>query len=116
MRFPSWLRRQSIRFSPWLLLYFLLVGVLPFFSAVLLEWRRRGGTLAQAYFAWVANYQLPSAAVISYWFAGVGLLVWFTYFSKNARVKDHDKFVVFLMLCGAVGGWIVMGIRLLIGR
>jgi hypothetical protein len=116
VRFPVCLRWQSIRFSPWLLLYFLLVGVCPFLSAVLLEWRRRGGPLGQAYFAWVANYQSAAAAVILYWLAGVGFLVWFTYFSKNARVKDHDKFAVFMMLCGAVGGWIVTAIRLLFGR
>jgi hypothetical protein len=35
-----------------------------------------------------------------------GLLVWFSYFSRSPRVKEHDKFWVFVAMCFAAGGWL----------
>jgi hypothetical protein len=98
------------------MLYVFLVGFSPLLIAVLFEWRLRGGAFLEAYAAMVLKYQSPSIAVILYWILATLFLVWFTYFSRSPRVKDHDKFAVFLMLCGAVVGWMLTAVRVLLRR
>jgi hypothetical protein len=43
--------------------------------------------------------------LVGYLLATQALLVWFTYFSRSARVKDSDKFAVFLLMCVAAISW-----------
>lgn len=50
--------------------------------------------------------QPPSHDYLAAAIAATILLIWFTYFSGSRHVKDHDRFAVFLMLCGAAVGWI----------
>lgn len=109
----SWLRWQPIRFSPWLVLYVIATGLPPLLVPVFLEWSRRGGEFWRAYETWGRRMttQPPSVFIILYSLIGTGLLVWLTYFSRSPRVKDHDRFAVLLMLCGASVGWVVMIIR-----
>jgi hypothetical protein len=111
-----WLTWQRIQFSPWLVTYLFFMGLCPLFVATIYEWRVRGRGFHEAYFTFFANYQHPSVAVILYWVSTTAFLIWFTYFSKNSRVKNHDRFTVFLMLCGSVAGGIVLAARLLIGQ
>jgi hypothetical protein len=112
---PSWLRWQPIRFSPWLILYVIATGLPPLLGPVFLEWRRQGGEFWRAYETWGRRMttQPPSVFFILYFLIGTGFLVWFTYFSRSPRVKDHDRFAVLLMLCGASVGWVGMIVRIL---
>jgi hypothetical protein len=113
-RFP-WLRWQPIRFSPWLKVSLLVTGLLYVLVPVFLEWQRDGGSFSRAYQTWgqQVTTQPPSLFSILYSLIATGVLVWFTYFSRSPRVKDHDRFAVLLMLCGASVGWVVTIIRFL---
>ena len=110
---PSWLRWQPIRFSPWLIAYVIATVLPPILVPIFLEWRRQGGEVWRAYETWARSMtsQPPSVFLIFYSLIATGFLVWITYFSRSPRVKDHDRFAVSLMLCGASVGWVVTIIR-----
>jgi hypothetical protein len=55
----------------------------------------------------------PSFLEIVFWLLLSATLIWFTYFSRSPRVKDSDKFVVFVMFCGAAVGYVVLFVRIL---
>lgn len=46
---------------------------------------------------WLTAYLLMTQA----------LLLWFTYFSRSPRVRDNDRFWVFLVMCVAALSWIL---------
>jgi hypothetical protein len=112
---PSWLRWQPIRFSPWLILYVIGTGLPPLLVPIFLEWKRQGEGFWRVYETWGQHMttQPPSVFIVLYSLIATGILVWLTYFSRSQRVKDHDRFAVLLMLCGASLGWIVMIVRIL---
>jgi len=105
----SWLRWQPIKFSPWLLFYLLFVFISVWLIEGFHEQFLHGGTLSAAFSR--IRFQRPAAPFMLYFVYG-GLanlfLLWFTFFSRSPRVKDHDKFAVFLMLSGALVGWIIL--------
>ncbi len=99
----SWLRIQPLVISRWLYGVIFAGGALLILPPVFWEQHIHGGTFADAF--WAANRQMVHSGPSAYNFVfailfNLGLL-WFTYFSKNKYVKDSDKFIVFLMLCGS---------------
>lgn len=115
MKRPLWLRWQPLRCSPWLGVYLAAALFLPLLAPAFLEWRRDGTEFWQAYETWAHRYDTGALWLfyILYALATAGFLVWFTYFSRSPRVKDADRLFVFLMLCGASVGWIIMIVRAL---
>ncbi len=113
MQRPPWLHWQKLRLSLWLTVALLLVGlpslivlfVMPLVQALprLQEGspdealRLAHEMVSAASPAWLNVYALLTQAG----------LVWFTYFSGSRRVKDGDKFVVFLVMCIAAVSWLM---------
>ena len=110
---PVWLRWQPIRFSSWLVATVFGWGILYTGLLIAPYWRSNDGDLIKLYFAAVKVRVArgPSAIEVALSVLLTAGLFWFTYFSKNSRVKDHDKFAVFLMFCGAAAGWSLMLVR-----
>ena len=113
MQRPSWLRWHGFRISAWLTVALLVMGlpslivsfVMPLVDALP---RLQGGSpdellllahqiLTQPSPAWLNGYALVTQA----------LLAWFTYFSGSPRVKDCDKFAVFVVMCVAALSWLL---------
>ncbi len=111
-KFP-WLRLQPLRMSPWLLAWILFEFLAVLLPPICFEWTRNGHDWAKAFLA--AGQQRARGVLTPLDIALAGLLtppfIWFTYFSNNKRVRDSDKFAVFLMFCGAGLGLIVMILR-----
>lgn len=76
-------------------------------------WHASGGEFNKAFVAAMQDRQTsgPRAIEIELTFALQAGLIWFTYFSKSNLVKDHDKFAVFLMFCGAAVGEVILVVR-----
>jgi hypothetical protein len=76
-------------------------------------WRASGGDFMKAYFAAIQALRTgrPNTVEVALFLPLTAGLIWFTYFSRSRVVKDHDKFAVFLMLCGAAVGWVLMLVR-----
>jgi hypothetical protein len=115
MRRPSWLRWQAVTFSPWLLVTILLGWILYLALTVGPYWSQSGRAFWRAYVASAEHHSMYGLSVLEIvlWLLLTATLIWFTYFAKNPRVKDSDKFAVFLMLNGAAVGWIVLIVRIL---
>lgn len=115
MRRPSWLRWQAVTLSPWLLVTILLGWILYLALTVGPYWSQSGGAFLRAYVASTQHHSMygPSVLEIVLSLLLAAGLIWFTYFSKSPRVRDSDKFVVFLMLCGAAVGCVVLIVRFL---
>ncbi len=109
---PPWLRWQRIEFSPWLMTYIFLTGI-PLFGPVLLAlYRNRDENPGTRYVELTRLIdKQPSALSCAYAALITLFLIWFAYYSGNKKVTETDKFVVFLMLCGAAVGCVVVGIR-----
>ena len=116
MKRPPWLRWQAIRFSPWLVAYLVFWSLVAWVLPVLLEWHKVGGSFGQAY--WTYSQRMSETGPTPYLYfsglAGTVFLTWFTYFSQSLRVKDHDRFAVFLMLCGGVLGGVLILLRVFV--
>jgi hypothetical protein len=112
MRHPAWLRWHGFQISAWLTVVLLIIGlpalmvsfVLPIVDALprLQEsspdelLRLAHQILTRPSPAWLNVYVLVTEA----------LLVWFTYFSGSPRVRDCDKFVVFVVMCVQALSWL----------
>lgn len=108
----SWLHWQPIRFSPWLMTTVIVVWIFYMVLFVAPYWQASGGDFNRAFVAAMQARQAgPRAIEIELTFAFQAGLIWFTYFSKSNSVKDHDKFAVFLMLCGAAVGGVILLVR-----
>jgi hypothetical protein len=102
------LRWQGFCISAWLTVALLAMGLPPVVAPVAREWAALTSgvpeeligaaerILRQPTPAWLTVYALATQAVS----------VWFTYFSRSSKVKDHDKFVVFLVICVAALFWL----------
>ena len=73
-------------------------------------WHTSGGDFNKAFVAAMQARQTsgPRAIEIELILVLQAALIWFTYFSKSSLVRDHDKFAVFLMFCGAAVGGVIL--------
>ena len=110
---PLWLHWQPIRFNPWLGVTLLAMWILYMVLSIAPYWTANNWDLMKAFFApmQAGHTSGPTMIELVLFLPLAAGLVWFTYFSKSTLVKDHDRFTVFLMLCGAGGGWIVTFVR-----
>jgi hypothetical protein len=109
---PLWLRWQPVGFSPWLNVYVILTAI-PWFGTMLVAvYRTRDQSSGIRHVELDRMIHQPHSGFFwTYAILTTLFLIWFTYFSGNKRVTESDKFAVFLMLCGASLGWIMMLIR-----
>jgi hypothetical protein len=108
MQRPVWLRWQKIRLSLWLTVFLLAMGL----PSIMLPLVREGPRLVSGspdeplrLVHRVLSDPTPPW-LIAYALVTQSILIWFTYFSRNAKVKDSDRFVVFLVLCLVAIGWL----------
>jgi len=103
---PSWLRWQKERLSLWLHVY-LVVTIIPVaLIPILIEQHRLGSAFKTAFDAWVDQLAKRGPTTYDYFLSAAILILlgWYTYFSKSPRVKESDKFYVFLLFCiGTLG-------------
>jgi len=99
--------------SPWLIGTLIVTALLYFVLLIAPDRHANGADFTRAYSTSVrAKYgHGPSILDATISLPLVAFLVWFSYFSKSELVKDHDRFVVFLMLCGAALGLVLTAIR-----
>ena len=110
MRRPEWLHWQPIRLSAWLWV-FLYISALPPIGYLLVVTRRPLSPFSGIGLSRLARefYSLPRLpVVIVYSVASQLLLIWFTYFSGSPRVREHDKFSVFMMTAAYVSAWVLI--------
>src|SRR5882724_9401041 len=91
MQRPAWLRWQKIQLSPWLVAAMLVTGLVPVGYLVGRDWLRliSGSPEELERFIREITYA-PSPALIVYALVAQGLLLWFTYFSGSARVRQSE--------------------------
>jgi len=108
MQRPPWLQWPGFRLSAWLTVALVAMGLPPILNPVAREWTALTSgdpeavlTAVHRIFNDPSPWWLTAYAVVT-----EALLVWFTYFSGSARVKDHDKFWVFVVMCFAAISWL----------
>ena len=115
MQRPQWLRWRGFRISAWLTVALLAMGLPPVVTPVVREWAAlTSGVPEELIGAAERILRQPTPAWLNAYAAATQVvLVWFTYFSRSPRVKDHDKFAVFLVMCilavfwlSTIGQWI----------
>ena len=112
MQRPAWLRWQKIQLSPWLVAAMLVTGLVPVGYLVGRDWLRLSSGSPEELERFIREITYaPSPALIVYALVAQGLLLWFTYFSGSTRVRQSDKFAVFLMLTGSAIGWVLTILR-----
>jgi len=113
MQRPSWLRWHGFRISTWLTVVLLIMGlpslmvsfVVPLVDALP---RLQEGSLDEPLRLAHQILTQPSPAWLNiYAMVTQALLLWFTYFSRSPRVKDCDKFAVFVVMCVAALSWLL---------
>jgi len=100
---PEWLHRQPIRFSPWVWI-FCVASAMPLVAYLALSAGLPWSSLSLDHVTRELYSQKRAPTMIAYGLLSELLLIWFTYFSGNHRVRDHDKFSVFLLLSGSAVG------------
>lgn len=110
---PSWLRWQKGPASLWLDIYIAAAAIPAMLVPILVEQRRLGSDFKTAFLRWLDVIATNGPTTYDYLITAVFVisLGWFTYLSDSPRVKERDKFYVFLMFCG---GAIGIGQRVLI--
>ncbi len=98
---PSWLRWQKENLSVWLHVYLIVTIIPAALIPILIEQRRLGSDFKTAFVAWVDQLAKRGPTTYDYLLSAAILIFlgWFTYFSNSPRVKDSDKFYVFLLFC-----------------
>lgn len=108
MQRPPWLRWHGFRLSAWLTVALLAMGLPPVLYPVAREWTPlTSGDPEMLLGAVHRIFNDPSPWWLTVYAAVTqAALVWFTYFSKSARVKEQDKFWVFVVMCLAAISWL----------
>jgi hypothetical protein len=90
-------------------------SAVPVVAHLVLSVGQPGSSLSLDHVARELYSQKRAPLMIAYGLLSELLLIWFTYFSGNYRVRDHDKFSVFLMLCGSAVGLALLALNALTG-
>jgi len=96
--------------SPWLVVCTLCPFIAWLGVEIFIEKRMRGGTFAEAYYAWAMRWgtACPNYVEMVLIIIAQAALLWFTFMSKSKLVKDGDKCAVRWMMLGAGLGWLII--------
>jgi cell division protein FtsW (lipid II flippase) len=109
---PRWLRLQPLNISPWLTTYIFAAFALYLLTLFAPAWK---GTPSLSQLIERVGEEQTSGKL--YWQQAVFaapvwiVFLWFTYYCGSKRVRDSDKFLVFLMFCVAALGLVMISLR-----